>query len=145
MIQFNIPTPHKSVESVVLIARRAYRSESGHQHSVGAADDVALVIKEEWLDLILRGIATLSWLKTRSAVDAAVGMSLHQQRSHESDSIITCLPTMAEQLCTGDISCLPGNCGIYVRVQEEQAQRTARYARCRGRRRRRRRRGRRLP
>ena len=74
--------------------------------------------------------------------------SLHQQRSHESDSIITCLPTMAEQLCTGDISCLPGNCGIYVRMQEEQAQRTARYARCRGRRkrrRRRRRRGRRLP
>ena len=69
--------------------------------------------------------------------------SLHQQRSHESDSIITCLPTMAEQLCTGDISCLPGNCGIYVRMQEEQAQRTARYARCRGRRRRRRR-GRRM-
>ena len=99
MIQFNIPTPHK------------------HQHSVEAADDVALVIKEEWLDLILRGIATLSWLKTRSAVDAAVGMSLHQQRSHESDSIITCLPTMAEQLCTGDISCLPGNCEIYVRMR----------------------------
>ena len=71
--------------------------------------------------------------------DAAVGLSLHQQRSHESDSIMTCLPTMAEQLCAGDISCLPGNCGIYVRMQEEQAQRTARYARCRRRRRRRRR------
>ena len=36
---------------------------------------------------------------------------------------------MAEQLCAGDISCLPWNCESYVHMQEEQAQRTARYAR----------------